>query len=197
MEIPRAMDLSDINNWKQWFLDSARRAELAGFDLIEIHAAHGYGMNQWLSPFTNKRADEYGGSLQKSMRLLLEIIQGIKLNHPDLLISIRMPGQDFTEGGLTNRDSIQIAKILEHAGVDILNISSGIGGWRRPQKRIGEGYLVEDASAIQSHVNLPVIGVGGIETGTYIDQQLQQHSFKLAAVGRPFSKILNIGEKII
>lgn len=188
LEIPSVMNKIEIENWKHWFLQASNRAVRAGFDLVEIHAAHGYGLNQWLSPITNKRNDEYGGSIFNNCRLLLEIICEIKTRHPQLLISVRMPGQDFISGGLISDDSVFIAKLLENAGVDILNISSGIGGWRRPVTRSGEGYLVEEASTIQSHVSIPVIGVGGIETGTYIDQLLLDKKISLAAVGRAILK---------
>lgn len=184
LEKPSIMTEEDIRNWKKWFLDSATRAVKAGFDLIELHAAHGYGLNQWLSPITNKRNDHYGGSPLKNLTLLLEIIQEIKTLHPDLIISVRMPGQDFIEGGLNIHDCILIAQNLENSGVNLINISSGIGGWKRPRTRIGEGYLVEEATIIQQHLKIPVIGVGGIETGCYIDELIQTNKISLAAVGR-------------
>lgn len=81
-------------------------------------------------------------------------------------------------------DTIQIAQELERSGVDLLHVSSGIGGWRRPKERSGEGYLVAEAAQIQASVSIPVIGVGGIETGSYIDESLSQKRFALAAVGR-------------
>jgi NADPH2 dehydrogenase len=184
LEKPNEMSLSDIKNWKEWFLRAVDRAVRANFDIVELHAAHGYGLNQWLSPITNKRNDQYGGSIQKNLQLLLEIINEIRSLYPNLLLSVRMPGQDFIEGGLTIPDCIFIAQLLQEAGVDIINISSGIGGWRRPRTRLGEGYLVEEASMIQGQVSIPVIGVGGIETGVYIDHLLNNQKVSLTAVGR-------------
>jgi NADPH2 dehydrogenase len=188
LEKPDEMNFSDIQNWKEWFLKAADRAVKANFDLVELHAAHGYGLNQWLSPITNKRNDRYGGSLINSSRLLLEIVQEIRSQHPNLLLSVRMPGQDFMEGGLAISDSILIAQMLQHAGVDIIHISSGIGGWKRPRTRSGEGYLVEEAAIIQSKVSVPVIGVGGIETGAFIDDLLKSKKVSLTAVGRAILK---------
>src|SRR5690606_24978443 len=133
---------------------------------------------------TNKRQDEFGGSLSKRLRLLTLIIESIKNECPDLLISVRIPGQDHIEGGLTIEDGVQTAQHLEAVGVDFINVSSGIGGWRRPQHRSGEGYLVPDAIAIQNKVSVPVIGVGGIESGVFIDKLVEYGSVKLAAVGR-------------
>jgi NADPH2 dehydrogenase len=184
MEIPDAMEMSEINLWKEAFLMSTKRAVHAGFNLIELHAAHGYGLNQWISPITNKREDHFGGALLNRIRLLSEIIQTIKLSFPELLLSVRIPGRDFLEEGISSEDAILIAKHLEFLGVDIINVSSGIGGWRRPRERLGEGYLVDEACAIQKNVNIPVIGVGGIETGNYIDQIMSTGDIAFAAVGR-------------
>lgn len=184
METPTAMSVDDIELWKNAFLRATQRARSAGFEAVELHAAHGYGLNQWLSPMTNQRTDAYGGSLTDRLRILTEIIELIRIHIPDILISVRMPGQDFLENGLKPEDSVLIAQKLEAAGVDLIHVSSGIGGWRRPGERTGEGYLVSEAAQIQARVKTPVIGVGGIVSGTYIDQGLQKNLFSLAAVGR-------------
>ena len=182
--IPDSMNKEEIDILKSAFIDGSTRAVQAGFELIELHSAHGYGLNQWLSPITNQRNDEYGKDMNGRLRLLLEIIYAIRAKHPNLLISVRIPGQDFSEGGLTISDTIVVAKSLENAGVDIIHVSSGIGGWKRLSSRIGEGYLVEEAARIQAEVDIPVIGVGGIQTGEYIDSGLLTGKFSLAAVGR-------------
>lgn len=181
LETPDPMTAEEIADWKTAFISAADRAVKAGFDLVEFHSAHGYGLNQWLSPITNHRTDDYGRS---RARLLLEVVQAVRANHPTLPISIRMPGQDFLEGGMKIEDSITTARELEKAGATLLHISSGIGGWRRPSNRTGEGYLVSEAEQIQAAVQLPVIGVGGIESGAFIDESLRARRFSLAAVGR-------------
>ena len=188
MEIPAPMNQEDIELWITAFIKAADRAVAAGFDLIEIHAAHGYGLNQWLSPITNQRNDINGSQLKGRMRLLLEIIKSIRTKHPDLLISVRIPGQDFLENGLQVSDSIYIAQSLEQSGVDVIHVSSGIGGWRRPGTRNGEGYLVNEARQIQAKVGIPVIGVGGITSGKYIDEGLTTGQFSLVSVGRAILK---------
>jgi NADPH2 dehydrogenase len=187
-EKPASMSVEDIKTWKQAFIEAARRAVTAGFRLIEFHAAHGYGLNQFLSPLTNRREDIYGQSFEGRTRLLREIIQAVRDNYPDLLISVRMPGQDFFDGGLTISDAIELAKALEKLGINILNVSSGLGGGKRPSTREGEGYLAEEAEKIQAVVSIPVIAVGGITSGEYIDQGLQAGRFSLAAVGRALRK---------
>ena len=188
MEPGEIMSLTEIALWKNSFLEGAIRASEAGFDLIELHAAHGYGLNQWLSPITNHRSDSYGGTHENRIRLLLEIIREIKTRLPDILLSVRMPGQDFLEGGLRSEDTQVIARELERVGGDIINVSSGIGGWRRPRDRIGQGYLLDESSKIQAVVSIPVIGVGGIEDGSFIDEALQKKQLSLAAVGRAILK---------
>ncbi len=188
LEVMDDMTLKEISEWKISFLKAAHRAVQAGFEMIEIHAAHGYGINQWLSAVTNQRSDRYGGSRENRFRILTEIVTAIRSAHPELIIAARIPGRDFLKGGLETEDSIALAQQLESIGLDILDVSSGLGGWRRPRDREGEGYLVEDAALIQAQVRIPVIGVGGIETGTYIDQALKAGSICLAAVGRAILK---------
>lgn len=188
LEQPNSMQEIEINLWKQAFAAAVDRAVLAGFDLVEFHAAHGYGLNQWLSGITNRRSDIYGCDQIGRTRLLVEIVESARRRHPQLLLSVRIPGQDFMDNGLKLSDSIQIAQTLEKSGVDIIHVSSGIGGWKRPDSRSGEGYLVADAEQIQAQVKHPVIGVGGIETGVFIDESLQTNRLALAAVGRAILK---------
>lgn len=184
LEVPTAMTVQDILQWQQNFLEATRRATQAGFQLVELHAAHGYGFNQWLSPLTNQRIDDYGGSRDNRNRLLIETIRSIRSEFPSLILGARIPGQDFIAGGLTLSDMIATAHDLVWAGVDYLSVSSGLGGWRRPGDRNMEGYLVEEARAIQREISCPVIGVGGIETGAFIDELICNRSISLAAVGR-------------
>lgn len=184
LETPEAMTPKDIELWKSSFVSAANRAYQAGFDLIELHAAHGYGLNQWLSPITNQRTDKYGGNLENRALLLVEIAQEIRRILPKILLSVRIPGQDFLEGGSTIQDAQWLACKLEKIGVDIINVSSGIGGWRRPRERIGEGYLTDESTEINKMVKIPVIGVGGIQSTSYINASLKSNRFSLAAVGR-------------
>lgn len=181
---PRAMTLDDINQWQQDFVAAAIRADKAGFDLVEIHCAHGYGINQWLSPLTNQREDEYGGNLENRARILIEIVAQIKQVAPRLAVMTRIPGQDGYPGGLTHADMAQVSQWLVAAGVEILNVSSGIGGWNRPKDKRGEGFLVEDAAPLTGTTTAAVIGVGGIESVDYIETILATRQVDLVAVGR-------------
>lgn len=187
-ETPVEIPTADIEQYVQWYVAAATRASRAGFDIVELHAAHGYGLNQWLSPITNQRTDRYGGSIENRGRVLTEIVQQIKVQVPDLLISVRIPAQDHIPGGLSLAEMAKVVATLEHAGVDLINVSSGIGGWRRPDGRGGEGYLVEDAAMIKLATSLPVIGVGGIESGMAINEMLALGKIDFAAVGRAILK---------
>lgn len=183
-DVPSEISTEGIDVWRSAFLSAVDRAVIAGFELVEFHSAHGYGLNQWLSPLTNRRTDEYGGGLAARSRLLREIITSARARYPHLVLSARIPGQDFLEGGLTTTDIIELVHLLEDAGLDIVDVSSGLGGWRRPRDRQGEGYLVAEARQIKAATSLPVIGVGGIKTGTFIDELLASGSVSFAAVGR-------------
>ena len=186
LEVPTPMTLAEIEGWQQDFLAATRRAMAAGFDLVELHSAHGYGLNQWLSPLTNQREDGYGGSNRP--RILREIIRAMRREFPDLLIAARLPGQDFIPGGLTVTDMMAMLKQLVADGLDVIDISSGLGGWRRPRDRAMQGYLVHEAAQIQRAFAQPVIGVGGIEEGAFIDELIQSGDLALAAVGRAILK---------
>jgi NADPH2 dehydrogenase len=183
------MTLADVRLWVRWFTEAALRAEAAGFDMVELHAAHGYGLNQWLSPLTNTRADAYGGDIEGRGRILFDILKSIRAAAPGLLLAVRLPGQDHMEGGLTTREMGRLVARLEEFGADLIDVSSGIGGWRRPDSRPrGEGYLVDDAAELKRSTALPVIGVGGIESGDYIDRILAEGRVDFAAVGRAILK---------
>lgn len=183
-EIPQAMTLDQIELWVQWFVQAAHRATLAGFDFVELHAAHGYGLNQWLSPITNQRQDEFGGSIARRAKLLFRIVTEIKNQIPDLLLAVRLPAQDHFIGGLSANEMVWVVKQLENLGVDLLDVSSGIGGWKRPEGHQGQGYLVPDAMLLKANISIPVIGVGGIETGSFIDELVSNHKVDFTAVGR-------------
>ncbi|MBX3017888.1 MAG: NADH:flavin oxidoreductase [Bdellovibrionaceae bacterium] len=184
LETPTPMNAQDIQNWSDWFLEAARRAEAAGFDIVELHAAHGYGLNQWLSPLTNRRDDAYGGGIEGRNRLLLDLVARLKREVPGLLLAVRLPAQDHLPGGLEPVEMAWVARQLEVLGIDLLDVSSGLGGWRRPAHREAEGYLVDDAAFLKAHVSIPVIGVGGIESADYVDHILNEKYVNLAAVGR-------------
>lgn len=188
LEVPKEMNADEIKSYQQWYLTAAIRAAQAGYDVIELHAAHGYGLNQWLSPLTNHRMDAYGGDIVNRSRMLLEIFQSLRKELPDKIIGVRIPGEDHFSQGLDAKEMIVVSQKLQELGADFIDVSSGIGGWRRPQQRTGEGYLLPEAAVIQEKLQIPVIGVGGIESGGFIDQAITMQKVGFTAVGRKILK---------
>ncbi|MDF2153489.1 NADH:flavin oxidoreductase [Vibrio sp. CAU 1672] len=181
---PQAMTSEDMEQWHSDFVEAAIRVEKAGFNFVEVHCAHGYGLNQVLSPITNQRDDQYGGSLENRAKLIVDIVKSIRLK-TSLGIMVRIPGQDLYPEGLTQTDMATVCEMFIEAGVSIIDVSSGIGGWNRPKDRRGEGYLVSESTYLKrAKLGVPIIGVGGIESAHYIEQALQEERLDLAAIGR-------------
>ena len=157
---PIALDGAGIDDIVAAFADSARRAVRLGLDLIEIHAAHGYLLHQFLSPLSNHRDDAYGGSLENRMRLLLRVFDAVKAAVPDTMaLGVRISATDWVEGGWDLAQSIALAKALDARGCHYIHVSSG---GLHPAQRIAvaPGYQVPFAEAIKREVAMPVIAVG-------------------------------------
>ena len=160
----------DIAWLVQSFADAAERAQRAGFDGVELHAGHGYILAEFLSPYVNKREDEYGGSLENRARLLVEVIEAVRARvGKDFAVFCRIDAREYRlEGGIELEDAIATAEIIERAGGDAIhvsayaNASSGIGFTEAPLVHEPGGYL-DFAEAIKTAVNIPVIAVGRIE----------------------------------
>ncbi|MBW7868055.1 MAG: NADH:flavin oxidoreductase/NADH oxidase [Brumimicrobium sp.] len=166
MPLPIEMTLSDIQEVQEAFAIGAKRALEAGFQLIEIHSAHGYLLNQFLSPISNQREDEYGGSLENRARMLLETVQEVKQVWPsDLPISVRISATDWVDEGWGIDDSIWLTHRLAEVGVDIIDVSTG-GTLPHVKIPVGPGYQLPFASQIKrSNGNkLAVATVGMITT---------------------------------
>jgi NADPH2 dehydrogenase len=132
-DMPRAMSRPEIRDIVLAFKDAARRVKEAGFDAMEIHSAHGYLLNQFLSPLTNKRTDEYGGDIANRIRIHLQVINAVRSAvGPDFPVLMRLGASDYTEGGTTIEDSKSAARAFEKAGVDIIHISGGFVGYTPP-----------------------------------------------------------------
>lgn len=184
IEEPREMTFQDILNVKEAFKKAAERAIKAGFDGVEIHGAHGFLLNQFFSPLTNKRLDAYGGTLEKRMKLPLEIVKEVRgVIGSGKILSYRLGADDLTPGGITINDSIKMALKLEEEGVDIINVSGGLCGSRPPQMT-GEGYFIPQAERIKMNIKIPVIGVGGIRSPEYANEIVKTGRVDMVAIGR-------------
>jgi 2,4-dienoyl-CoA reductase-like NADH-dependent reductase (Old Yellow Enzyme family) len=163
-QLGREMTREEIRRVVEAFGKGAARAEKAGFDGMQIHAAHGYLLSQFLSPFFNKRNDEYGGSLENRLKIVLEVFQSIK-NHvgADFPVMIKMNSQDFLEGGLSTEEALNVAAVLAVSGIDAIELSGGtpysgelspvrVG---KPDSRDGEVFYLLEAAKYKKRVTVP------------------------------------------
>jgi len=183
-ETPRELNVEEIDELVEAFGRAARRAVEAGFDAVEVHGAHGFLLNQFLSPLTNKRSDKYGGSLENRARFPLRVLKRVRSEvGRDFPLLYRLGADDFREGGLSLEDTKVFAEMLVGAGVDAIDVSGGIGG-SNPQGLSGQGYLFHLAEGIRKVVKVPVVGVGGITEAEFADKAVRAGRVDLVAVGR-------------
>jgi len=188
-ETPRALSVEEIQNVIEAFGEGARRTRASGFDAVEIHGAHGYLINQFLSPLTNKRTDKYGGDVKGRTRFLLEILELTREKvGSDYPILCRINGDDYIEGGLTLEETKKVASMLEAAGVDALHVSGGIYDSPVPvttgPMALPRGNMVHLAAGIKEVVNVPVIAVGRINDPELAETILQEGKTDLVSMGR-------------
>lgn len=194
---PKELSKEDINRTVNRFRDAALRVRKAGFDGVEIHSAHGYLLNQFFSPLTNKRDDEYGGNILGRIKIHLEVIKAVReAVGEDFPILLRLGASDYTEGGSTIEDSKMAAKEFEKAGVDILDISGGLNGYMVPNLN-EQGYFSPLTEAIKSVVSVPVILTGGITDSEVAEKLLAENKADLIGVGRAILKDSSWAQKAI
>lgn len=158
--MPREMSAQDIKALVRHFTSSARLAVKAGFEVVELHFAHGYLVQEFLSPLSNKRTDVYGGSLDNRMRLALEIAKAVRRVLPEAMpLFVRISSTDWVEGGWTLLDSLLLSRKLKEAGVDLMDCSSG-GNAHAAKVPVGPGYQVPFAQAIRREVHIATGAVG-------------------------------------
>ena len=182
----RMLEINEIYDITNDFALAAERAVKAGFDGIELHGAHGYLLNQFYSPLFNKREDEFGGSLEKRMHFPLMVTKKVRERLGSRLLLYRLGSDDLAPHGTHIEDSVVLAKKLEEAGVDIIDVSGGMCGSEPRQLRQVKGYFIPQASEIKKAVNIPVIGVGGITEAEFADKLVREGKVDLVAVGRQF-----------
>ena len=183
-DAPRELATAEIPNLIQAWVDSATRAVAAGFDAVEIHAAHGYLIHQFLSPLANQRTDQYGGSLENRARLLLEIVQGMRAAvGAEVPIMIRFSATDYKQGGWDQEQTAQVARWSHELGADFFDISSGglITGVQIP---VGPGYQVPLAEYVAEHNGSPVGAVGQITEAHQAEAILESGQISVILIGR-------------
>lgn len=210
----RALTDAEVEDVIRRFVHVAEVAKDTGFTGVQIHAAHGYLLSQFLSPVTNKRTDRWGGSLENRARLLLEVVRGVRANvGPEYPISVKLNSADFQAGGFSADDAIQVAKWLEQESVDLLEVSGGtyeqtvmVGNAsdadrvldrRRKSTKKREAYFMEYAKDIRTAVKMPLMVSGGFRTRAAMIDALQSGETDVIGLGRPLCADADIAKKLL
>ncbi|MEZ6196579.1 MAG: bifunctional salicylyl-CoA 5-hydroxylase/oxidoreductase [Planctomycetota bacterium] len=183
---PREMTRADMDTLRDAFADGARRAAEAGFDMIELHMAHGYLLSSFLSPLSNRREDEYGGSLENRLRYPLEVLRAVRAAWPaERPIAVRISATDWLgDEGLQEEDAVVIARALGEEGCDLLDVSTA-GNSPRSRPVYGRMYQVPFAERIRYETGLPVMAVGAIQGADHANTVLAAGRADLCALARP------------
>jgi 2,4-dienoyl-CoA reductase-like NADH-dependent reductase (Old Yellow Enzyme family) len=182
--VPSALDATGMQRVLDGFVDAARRSHTLGFDAIELHSAHGYLLHQFLSPLSNQRTDEYGGSLENRMRFPLEVFRAVRAAVPsEMTVGVRISACDWVDGGWDVEQSVTYSQQLELAGCHFMHVSSG--GISPLQKiPVGPGYQIGLAERIKHATGMPVIGVGMITDAGQAEQILENGQADMVALAR-------------
>ena len=198
---PRALTTSEVEELIQKFVTSAKVAKEAGFSGVQIHAAHGYLISQFLSPHDNRRTDKYGGSLENRMRFLKEIYLGMREElRKDFTIGIKINSTDFKEDGLTEEDSLKTIIELANLGLDFVEISGGT--YERPammgatSKSTNQVFFAEYSKKLKQKIEIPVVVTGGIRSINAMNTLLNDNTTDFIGIARPLTIDPNIPNKI-
>jgi anthraniloyl-CoA monooxygenase len=181
----RAMNRADMDRVRDDFVSAATRAAEAGFDWLELHCAHGYLLSSFISPLTNQRTDEYGGSLPNRLRYPLEVFDAVRAAWPEALpMSVRISAHDWVDGGITPDDAVEIARAFKAHGADLIDCSSGqVSKAERPT--FGRMWQTPFADRIRNEAQVPTIAVGGITEADHANSIIAAGRADLCAVARP------------
>jgi 2,4-dienoyl-CoA reductase-like NADH-dependent reductase (Old Yellow Enzyme family) len=181
---PRALDQAGLAEVKTQFVAATERARRLGFDLIELHAAHGYLMHEFLSPLSNRRGDGYGGSLEHRMRFPLEVFEAVRAAWPDdKPLGVRVSATDWVEGGWTIEDTVVFARELREVGCDFVDVSSG-GIDPRQKVPVGPGYQVPFSARVRREADIPTWAVGMITEPLQAEQIIASGDADMVALAR-------------
>ncbi|WP_157014810.1 bifunctional salicylyl-CoA 5-hydroxylase/oxidoreductase [Mesorhizobium xinjiangense] len=185
-QMPKAMDRADMDTVRDQFVASAEMAERCGFDMLELHFAHGYLLSAFISPLTNKRTDEYGGSLQNRMRYPLEVFHAVRAAWPeDKPISVRISANDWVgDDGITPADAVEIARMLQDAGVDICDVSAGQTS-TQAKPVYGRMFQTPFSDRIRNETGMATMAVGNIYEPDHVNSILMAGRADLVCLARP------------
>lgn len=202
--VPRALDADGLRQVRDAFVAAARRADAAGFDIVEIHNAHGYLLHSFLSPFANARTDRYGGNLENRMRFPLEVFEAVRAAWPEHKpLGVRVSATDWDEGGWTLEETVVFASELKRRGCDYICASSG-GASANQKIPVGPGYQVPFAEQIRREAAIPTMAVGLITEPQQAEDILTRGQADFVALGRgmlynprwPWHAAAHFGEEV-
>ncbi len=183
--VPREMTRADMDEVIADFVAATERADRAGFDMVEMHAAHGYLLASFISPLTNQRTDEYGGSLENRMRFPLEVFRAMRAAWPDEKpMSVRISATDWADGGLTGDDAVEVARLFAQSGCDLIDVSTG-QTVPDAQPLFGRMYQTPFSDQIRNEASLATMCVGAITTADQVNTILAAGRADLVALARP------------
>jgi 2,4-dienoyl-CoA reductase-like NADH-dependent reductase (Old Yellow Enzyme family) len=183
-DVPREMTTEEVQQTVRDFASAAKRAKEAGYQVIELHAAHGYLLHEFLSPMSNQRTDDYGGPLKNRARLLLEIVEAVRAEiGEDLALFIRFSATDWVEGGWNEEETAIVTDWAKDLGADLIDVSSG-GNVTGVKIEVGPGYQVPLAHFVKQHAHLPVAAVGLITTAQLANEIVEDGRADAVLVGR-------------
>ena len=200
--LPREMSLADIERVTEAFAAAAARARRAGFDGVEVHAAHGYLLDEFLSPLTNRRGDEYGGDLAGRMRIILEVVRAVRAELGlDGVLSVRLGACDYMDGGTTADEGAACAVEAVRAGADLISVSGGMCYYSR-RDTLEPGWFSDTSTVVRAALreeglDAPVILAGGIRKLEDAERLLEQGACDIVGIGRPFLNNPDWGRRLI
>jgi len=191
--MPREMSIEEIKEMIEKFAQACRRVKEAGFDAVQLHGGHGYLISNFISPYTNRRTDEYGGDTAHRAKFIVDIVaRARELVGEDYPIMIKMNCDDFVPEGLTKDEAARVASVIEEGGIDCIEVTGGIYESRKEMSRKGinteekEAYLRAYAEALREAVSIPLILVGGMRSPSVIEKVLAEGIADMVSLSRPF-----------
>lgn len=204
IRIPKAMTEAEILEQIQRFAKTAKLAIQAGFDGVQVHAAHGYLISQFLSPLANKRTDQWGGTAENRRRILIETVRAVRKEiGADRILSVKLNSADFQKGGLSQQESLEIALALEAEGIDLLEISGGNYespaqlGYAADRQAQRDAYFIDYAKALRQQSQLALMLTGGIRQNSTMQQLIAENIVDLIGMARPFAMQPDLAKQVL
>lgn len=204
IRVPRAMDEAEIYEQIQRFATTAGLAVKAGFDGVQVHAAHGYLLSQFLSPLANTRTDQWGGTPENRRRILIETVRAVRqVIGKNKILSVKLNSADFQKGGLSQEESLQIALVLEDEGIDLLEVSGGNYespaqlGYAPDRSAQCDAYFVNYAKAQRRHSKLPLMLTGGLRNVDFMSRIVANGTVDLVGLARPFAMQPDLAKQLL